>query len=220
MYTAKKVINKFKNVNRIQLKLYKIFFKAMIINPNQERFILAHEYGHLLFEQEKISDLIEMKINWNTTDPIEVWANQFAAEFLFPKKDVFQHSDKVNEAGLAFLMNEYGISRQVIVNRWFDFALIDQSQKKYFEDIKPIQLMKFYGYDNDEVRYYDDRNLNLANLNDFDKLPVDYLQLVKEAYITGKISYKKIADYSFLQPDEIEQKLGIKEEESDEFEYS
>lgn len=233
-YDLKKVLSKYADIFEIPFSSFDILgFTIFIdishrplivinslINPSQKRFIIAHEYGHLLFDQGKISDLIELKIDWNSTDPIEVRANQFAAEFLLPKRDILQYSDKVNEAGLAFLMNKYGVSRQVIVNRWSDLDLIDQSQKEYFDNIKPIQLMKLYGYDNDEIRYYSERILVKENVNDFDKLPLDYLQLVKAAYITGKISYKKIAYYSFIQPDEIEQKLEIKEEESNELEYS
>ena len=126
-----------------------------LINPNQKRFIIAHEYGHLLFDREKVSNIIELRNDWHSNDNIEVRANQFAAEFLIPAKDIYFHSDKVDEKGLAFLMNEYHVSRQVVVNRWLNLNLINNSQKEYFDAIKPIQLMKIHGYDNDEIQYYD-----------------------------------------------------------------
>jgi len=189
-----------------------------MINPNQKRFILAHEYGHLLFDREKISDRIELRENWYSTDQIEVRANQFAAEFLIPAKDLYLHADKVNESGLAFLMNEYGVSRQVIVNRWYDLKLIDDSQKEYFESIKPIQLMKIHGYINDEVKYYETKSATRDSFTNFNKLPTDYIQLVKEAYVMDKISYKKIADYCFIHSGEIEKKLELTKEKIDEYE--
>lgn len=189
-----------------------------LINPNQKRFILAHEYGHLLFDRDKISDIIELSQDSNINDPIEIRANHFAAEFLIPVKDIYLHTDKINEAGLAFLMNHYGVSRQVIVNRWFSLGLINSTQKEHFEAIKPIQLMKIYGYINDEVQYYDKQPSIMTPFSDFEKLPPEFLHLVKEAYVTGKISYKKIAEYCFIEYQEIEQFLGIKEEYWDEFE--
>jgi len=189
-----------------------------LINPNQKRFILAHEYGHLLFDRDKISDIIELSQDSNINDPIEIRANHFAAEFLIPAKDIYFHSDKINEAGLAFLMNQYGVSRQVIVNRWFSLGLIDSAQKENFEAIKPIQLMKIYGYNNDEVQYYEKQPSKMIPFSDFEKLPPEFLHLVKEAYVTGKISYKKIAEYCFIEYQDIEPFLGIKEEYLDEFE--
>ncbi|MBD3338869.1 MAG: ImmA/IrrE family metallo-endopeptidase [Candidatus Lokiarchaeota archaeon] len=188
------------------------------INPNQKRFILAHEYGHLLFDRENISDKIELRSDLFSDDPVENRANQFAAEFLVPEKELNSHSEKINEEGLAFLMNKFRVSRQVIVNRWFSLDKINEDQKKHFDAIRPIQLLKFYGYNNDEIEYYKTKPYLKSISNNFDKLPPEYLTLVKQAYVNGNISYKKIADYSLIQPEEIEKKLQLSDEEIDEYE--
>lgn len=48
----------------------------------RQRFTLAHEFGHYALKHEPVVDLT---INFHPSDPREVEANQFAAEFLMPR---------------------------------------------------------------------------------------------------------------------------------------
>ena len=65
-------------------------------HPNRQRFTLAHECGHHLLHSEKLAGLVHVdkqfsglmrsELSSQGVDPIEVEANQFAAELLVPEQ--------------------------------------------------------------------------------------------------------------------------------------
>jgi len=67
---------------------------SRLLRPNRRRFTLAHEFGHLAMRHHdaRLRDLsfLEKRLVepedeiWEPSDPIEVEANQFAAELLMP----------------------------------------------------------------------------------------------------------------------------------------
>lgn len=55
-------------------------------HPNRQRFTLAHELGHFVLEHGEKSDDSETLYRQNGhTDPVEIEANNFAAELLMPE---------------------------------------------------------------------------------------------------------------------------------------
>lgn len=78
----------------------------------RQRFTLAHEYGHHRLGH---GDAYDARIWWGDTDPREVAANRFAAEFLVPVAGVdlwFQavQPDAVGLETLVRLSNSFGVS--------------------------------------------------------------------------------------------------------------
>jgi len=102
-------------------------------HPNRQRFSIAHEIGHLVLHRHLLSGKVhvdkEFRIQLTTlnrdansalgTEPIEVQANQFAAELLMPTKwfiDSLQSKpfDIDNERPLEDLTKKFRVSRQAL----------------------------------------------------------------------------------------------------------
>jgi Zn-dependent peptidase ImmA (M78 family) len=78
----------------------------------RQRFTLAHEFGHHRLHH---GDVLDERVRWDATDPKEVAANKFAAEFLLPIGGVnlwfeSQQPPSVELATLVRLANAFGIS--------------------------------------------------------------------------------------------------------------
>lgn len=78
----------------------------------RQRFTLAHEFGHHCLHH---GDVLDEHVRWDATDPKEVAANKFAAEFLLPIAAVnlwfeSQWSPSVELATLVRLANAFAIS--------------------------------------------------------------------------------------------------------------
>jgi Zn-dependent peptidase ImmA (M78 family) len=78
----------------------------------RQRFTLAHELGHHTLGH---GDVLDATIGWSATDPKEVAANRFAAEFLMPVAgvDAWVEARDVESLGLEQLVrlaNAFGVS--------------------------------------------------------------------------------------------------------------
>ena len=78
----------------------------------RQRFTLAHEFAHHRLHH---GDVLDEHVRWDATDPKEVAANKFAAEFLLPIGAVnlwfeSQRPPSVELATLVRLANAFGIS--------------------------------------------------------------------------------------------------------------
>lgn len=76
-------------------------------NWHRKRFTIAHEIGHLLFNTSCNKSFLSFDF---IKDPIEVEANQFAAELLIPlasiKKDLKNPGDKVPEIAWKYIVSQ------------------------------------------------------------------------------------------------------------------
>jgi Zn-dependent peptidase ImmA (M78 family) len=78
----------------------------------RQRFTLAHEFGHHTLGH---GDILDATIGWTATDPKEVDANQFAAEFLVPVAGVDawvegRGVESFDLVDLVRLANAFGVS--------------------------------------------------------------------------------------------------------------
>jgi Zn-dependent peptidase ImmA (M78 family) len=95
----------------------------------RQRFTLAHEFGHHRLHH---GDVLDEHVRWDATDPKEVAANKFAAEFLLPIGALnlwfeSQQPPGTDLATLARLANAFGISCETALWRVRAAARISQS---------------------------------------------------------------------------------------------
>jgi hypothetical protein len=96
--------------------------KILWINGNQfaarQRFTLAHEFGHAWIGHDGRlePDTVET-LSGRTTNPYEIQANAFAAEFLVPKAGLDRFDSEPTLEDLVRLAADYGVSAPVMVIR-------------------------------------------------------------------------------------------------------
>ena len=94
----------------------------------RQRFTLAHEFGHHRLQH---GDALDERVWWGATDPKEVAANQFAAEFLVPVAAVnlwFQarSPEAVDLETLVRLAGAFGVSCETALWRLVAARRLDQ----------------------------------------------------------------------------------------------
>ncbi len=90
---------------------------------DRQRFTLAYELGHLV---------MHLQTNPSFTRDISHEANQFAAEFLMPEKDIrSDFKDGVTINILADLKRKWKVSMQSLLYRANDLGVITDNQKRY-----------------------------------------------------------------------------------------
>jgi len=93
--------------------------------PTRIRFSIAHELGHIIHnEQNKQFVYLDYRnqLASNGTDPHELFANQFAACLLMPKKDV---GAAFNFLKLSELAQYFGVSEQAIKFRLLNLNIMN-----------------------------------------------------------------------------------------------
>jgi Zn-dependent peptidase ImmA (M78 family)/DNA-binding XRE family transcriptional regulator len=90
---------------------------------DRQRFTLAYELGHLV---------MHLQTNPSFTRDISHEANEFAAEFLMPEKDIKgDFKDGVTLNILADLKRKWKVSMQALLYRANDIGIITDNQKRY-----------------------------------------------------------------------------------------
>lgn len=90
---------------------------------DRQRFTLAYELGHLV---------MHLQTNPSFTRDISHEANEFAAEFLMPEKDIkADFKDGVTINLLADLKRKWKVSMQALLYRANDIGIITDNQKRY-----------------------------------------------------------------------------------------
>jgi Zn-dependent peptidase ImmA (M78 family)/DNA-binding XRE family transcriptional regulator len=96
-------------------------------------FSLAHEYGHLLMHR-RLYQSSEPASGLDKKHPMEIMANQFAANFLIPAAglcEVFGRDVGQRDVGfqdLIFLKRYFKVSAQVVLRRLLDINLIQKER--------------------------------------------------------------------------------------------
>jgi Zn-dependent peptidase ImmA (M78 family) len=101
-------------------------------HPNRQRFTLAHECAHYVLHRERILDavhidkryegLLRSDISSRGVDPIEIEANQFAAELLVPENILIGQlegliDDIEDDLFVSRLAKKFKVSSQMMSNR-------------------------------------------------------------------------------------------------------
>lgn len=100
----------------------------------RKRFTIAHELGHyfLHFKEQSKFDNIDMHrtSNYDTTDPLEKEANQFAAALLMNEKYVIENFRMLKKAGfteqyiISLLANLFMVSKSAMYFRLKNLGLV------------------------------------------------------------------------------------------------
>ena len=102
---------------------------------DRQRFTLAHELGHLMFEGRLATGLDE-----------ELACNRFAGAFLFPRASVLQelsrHRKSIEPKELGLLKEEFGLSMAGILYRARDLGIISPAYRE--EQAKLFRIKGWY----------------------------------------------------------------------------
>ena len=102
---------------------FPIIFSNRRSMGDRQRFTLAYELGHLV---------MHLQTNPSFTRDISHEANEFAAEFLMPEKDIKgDFKDGVTLNILADLKRKWKLSMQALLYRANDIGVITDNQKRY-----------------------------------------------------------------------------------------
>ena len=161
---------------------------------SRQIFTLFHELGHVLLNSSGVTKSNDKYIASLVGDAryIEVFCNQFAAEFLVPSDDfdLQLRSYETLEKLVDGLSNKYKVSREVILRKLLDRKLVNQRyydekanewNEQYQELVQKRKEKKKGGGD-----YYATQAVYLGD---------KYLSLAFNRYYQGRLSREQLADY-------------------------
>jgi Zn-dependent peptidase ImmA (M78 family)/transcriptional regulator with XRE-family HTH domain len=156
-----------------------LFFTNLYSPSDRLRFTLCHELGHALIHSE-------------TFDPelIEKQANEFAAEFLMPQKDIMDYLTDLTLERLMILKQYWKVSMSALLKRASDIKAITPAQSLYL-----WQKMSKAGF-----RKHEPLELNLPV-----ETPSVLAQMVKVYFEDLDYSIPEFAHLLALNTDEVKQ---------------
>lgn len=108
-------------------------------SPMRQRSTLAHELGHVLFEDWADSDAGD----WSARDPAEIRADAFARHLLIPVeglRDFIGQRPAVTESGLSAVVQRFLVSPQIAAIALRDTRYIDETTKRDWMTLRTAQL--------------------------------------------------------------------------------
>ena len=90
------------------------------ISGDRYRLTLAHEVAHIVLHHGQMP-----------TAEMETEANNFAAEFMMPRREIKPSLYGLTMAKLAMLKRHWKVSMQAIIQRAFELKVITDSQRRY-----------------------------------------------------------------------------------------
>jgi len=166
-------------------------------NPaTRQRYTMAHELGHLMAgDGHKIIDENVLL----GKSPEESRANSFAAAFLMPAdalRAAFEGQSAVGEQLIADLLGRYRVSLDALAFRLHNVGLIDVTTREEVRRMSSARISLRQG-----------RALDLQARNDR-RWPGLLLDRAVEAYATGRISIRPLANLVGVDPDVLLQELA------------
>jgi Zn-dependent peptidase ImmA (M78 family)/DNA-binding XRE family transcriptional regulator len=146
---------------------------------DRQRFTLAYELGHLV---------MHLQTNPTFTRDISHEANEFAAEFLMPEKDIKgDFKDGVTLNILADLKRKWKVSMQALLYRANDIGIITDNQKRYL--VNQFNSMN--------IRRREPSELDISREN-----PMKLRDLITNYKIKQKFNIKQLALFFNLNEEE------------------
>ncbi|MFW6025500.1 MAG: ImmA/IrrE family metallo-endopeptidase [Candidatus Woesearchaeota archaeon] len=174
--------------------LYDDKFPLIYINNSMPKtrqiFTLFHEITHLLFGLNGIDKMKDdfLDILADEEKKIEIFCNQFAADFLVPNERFNRDIDgiKIDEKSISKLANKYSVSREVITRKLLDLGMISErfyreKRSKWIKEAKEKKKGNGGG-----GNYYYTKLAYLSN---------NYLETVFKKYHSREISPMDVSDY-------------------------
>lgn len=178
--------------------LYNEEFPVIYVNNSKpdtrQIFTLFHELAHLLLGTGGVDTRIQDYLRYLKGDnrKAEILCNSFAGKFLVPDSDFDQRivGIKINDESINKLAKKYKISREVILRKFLDRALVDQTYysekvEEWAKQAKQAQEGKRLSKEGGGNYYFNKR----VYLGD------NYLQLAFSRYFQKKITVVQLADY-------------------------
>ncbi len=109
-------------------------------NLKARNFTLMHEFAHLISRISVIDSPLESLyfLQQNKKYKIEEWCNDFASEFLLPRKILIReykkYKGKITEEILTKLSNKYKVSKEMLVYKMKKLKLISLDLYKKYKD--------------------------------------------------------------------------------------
>lgn len=114
-------------------------------NPMRQRSTLAHELGHVLFEDWADSDAGD----WSDRVPAEIRADAFARHLLIPAeglRDFIGQRSPVGESGLSAVVQRFLVSPQIAAIALSQAGYIDEPTKRDWMMLRTPQLAARFGW--------------------------------------------------------------------------
>lgn len=114
---------------------YPVIYVNNSTPPTRQIFTIFHELGHILLHTSGITKRDDRYIRnlqgW--AKDVEVFCNEFAAEFLVPTDDFTQAigDGSYTDRNVSRLATEYSVSREVILRKMLDRGIVTQ---QYYEE--------------------------------------------------------------------------------------
>ena len=195
-------------------------------SPSMRNFALAHEYGHYLINRDEAFNVVSMNIeNQAGLDEKEKIAHAFAAEFLMPQESFKDFV--ISDESLTFYLHDYKISRTALIYRLDNLGRINSEQKQYylqsknFSPIKALKKLEKLGLKSEEVKHNEKvkeikewtelKKQKRKTIYPLELMTNEYKTMVLSAYERGLITFRKVADYLFMDEKILEKILKKKE---------
>ena len=114
-------------------------------NPMRQRSTLAHELGHVLFEDWADSDAGD----WSGRDPAEIRADAFARHLLVPVdglRDFIGQRSPVQESGLSAVVQRFLVSPPIAAIALCQAGYIGEATKRDWMTLSTPQLAARFGW--------------------------------------------------------------------------
>lgn len=176
--------------------IYDEIFPIIYINNSKSKtrqtFTLFHELAHILFKTGGVDTRLADYIDYlgDEEKKIEVYCNKFAASFLVPNDDFSRRIERgiPTEKTLSSLANLYNVSREVILRKFLDMSIVNES---FY--IEKAQNWADQARKTKEAQRAKNTGNHYATKTAY--LGENFMNLVFSKYYQKKISSEQVADY-------------------------
>lgn len=150
-------------------------------NPMRQRSTLAHELGHVIFNDW------DQESEYGHRSPEEIRADAFARHLLVPVVGIreFLGSQEATEADLSAVVQRFRVSPQVAAIAMHDAGCISKATKTDWLQLRTPQVATRYGWSDHYAALQDDSNRLRA--------PQRLLKRAIAGYVSGVVSAQTIA---------------------------
>ena len=167
---------------------YPIIFVNNSLPKSRQIFTLFHELAHLLFKSGGIDVQARGFFRKLSGDysRLETKCNEFAGEMLLPTDVLMRETLTLDEKTITNLANKYKVSREVILRKYLNLSLIDETQYRDWADKWITEAKKRKEEQAPGGDYYSTQKTYLGNT---------YVNLAFGKYFKNQISLDNLADY-------------------------
>jgi Zn-dependent peptidase ImmA (M78 family) len=171
--------------------------------PERQRFTLAHELGHILFE-----DYVQhVHPDCTVRTPSEKRADNFARHLLAPSSGVTKYLQErkvgrgeATQRDVAFVVRHFGVSPMVAMIQMRDEGWITEAQRNLWKDDSALKLANRYGW---AEEYHAEQAAT-----ETPRPPQRMVENATNGYIKNIISLRNLARHRQMNADELAKSLS------------